>query len=79
MGQRPKTTSWIVGPVAFIVLVGFWVERNLLVWPSVVKNDMTAFLGLIPFCIALGFVGAFILVFLFYSRVFPSLPIAPKS
>jgi len=79
MGQRPKTTSWIVGPVAFIVLVGFWLERNLLVWPSVVKNDMTAFLGLIPFCIALGFVGAFILVFLFYSRVFPSLPIAPKS
>lgn len=79
MGQRPKTTSWIVGPVAFIVLVGFWLERNLLVWPSVVKNDMTAFLGLIPFCIALGFVGAFILVFLFYSRVFPSLPVAPKS
>jgi len=79
MGQRPKTTTWIVGPVAFIVLVGFWVERNLLVWPSVVKNDMTAFLGLIPFCIGLGFVGAFVLVFLFYSRVFPSLPTAPKS
>ena len=79
MGQRPKTTSWIVGPVAFTVLVGFWVERNLLVWPSVVKNDMTAFLGLIPFCIGLGFVGAFVLVFLFYSRVFPSLPIATES
>jgi len=76
MGQKPKTTSWIVGPVAFIVLTGFWIERNLLVWPSVVKNDMTAFLGLIPFCIGLGFVGAFVLVFLFYSRVFPSLAIA---
>lgn len=79
MGQKPKTTSWIVGPVAFIVLVGFWVERNLLVWPSVVKNDMTAFVGLIPICIGLGFVGAFMLVFLFYSRVFPSLPTARQS
>ncbi len=78
MGQRPKTTSWIVGPVAFIVLTGFWIERNLLVWPSVVKNDMTAFVGLIPFCIGLGFVGAFVLVFLFYSRVFPSLALARK-
>jgi hypothetical protein len=79
MGQKPKTTSWIVGPVAFIVLTGFWIERNLLVWPSVLKNDMTAFLELIPICIGLGFVGAFVLVFLFYSRVFPSLPTAPKS
>ena len=79
MGQRPKTTSWIVGPVAFIVLTGFWIERNLLVWPSVVKDDMTAFVGLIPLCIGLGFVGAFVLVFLFYSRVFPSLATARQS
>jgi hypothetical protein len=79
MGQRPKTTSWIVGPVAAIVLAGFWVERNLLVWPSVVKGDMTAFMGLIPICIGLGFLGAFILVFLFYSRVFPSLSTARQS
>lgn len=79
MGQRAKTTSWIVGPVAAIVLAGFWVERNLLVWPSVVKGDMTAFTGLIPICIGLGFLGAFILVFLFYSRVFPSLSTARQS
>ncbi|MAI80549.1 MAG: hypothetical protein CL917_16530 [Deltaproteobacteria bacterium] len=79
MGQKPKQTKWIVGPVAAIVLFGFWIERNLLVWPSVVKNDMSAFIGLIPICIALGFVGGFILVFLFYSRVFPSLPTVRRS
>ena len=74
MGQKPKQTKWIVGPVAAIVLLGFWLERNLLVWPSVIKNDMYSFIGLVPICIALGFGGAFILVFLFYSRVFPSIP-----
>lgn len=80
LGQRPKQTKWIVGPVAFGVLLGIWLERNLLVWPSVVKGgDMTAFLGLIPLGIAAGFVGAFVLVFLFYSRVFPSLSLARES
>jgi hypothetical protein len=42
LGQKPKVTKWIVGPVAFTVLFGVWLERNLLVWPSVVKGDMTA-------------------------------------
>ena len=65
--------------VAAIVLLGFWIERNLLVWPSVIKNDMSSFIGLVPVCIALGFCGAFILVFLFYSRVFPSLPTQRSS
>jgi len=79
LGQKPKTTKWIVGPVAFAVLFGVWLERNLLVWPSVVKGDMTAMLGLIPIGIGAGFLGAFVFVFLFYSRVFPSLSLRQES
>jgi hypothetical protein len=79
LGEKPKKTPWIVGPVAAIVLFGFWVERNLLVWPSVIKGDMTAFLGLMPLAIGAGFLGAYILVFLIYSRVFPSLSVADES
>jgi len=79
LGQKPKMTKWIVGPVSAGVLLGLWLERNLLVWPSVVKGDMTAPLELIPLGIAAGFVGAFILVFLFYARVFPSLALAQES
>ncbi len=79
LGARPKKTTWIVGPVAFTVLFGIWLERNLLVWPSIVKDDMTAFLGLIPIGIAAGFLGAFVFVFLFYSRVFPSLALRRES
>ena len=72
-------TKWIVGPVSAGVILGIWIERNLLIWPSVVKDDMTAFLGLIPLGIGLGFTGAFVLVFLFYSRVFPSVSLARES
>jgi hypothetical protein len=79
LGQKPKVTNWIVGPVAFLVLVGMWMERNLLIWPSVIKDDMTAFLSFMPVCIGLGFAGAYVLVFLFYSRVFPSLAVADES
>ena len=73
LGQRPKKTPWILGPVAGIVLLGFWLERTLLIWPSVIKEENTLYLGPIPILIALGFFGAFGLVFLFYTRVFPSL------
>ncbi len=79
LGQAAKKSPYVAGPVAFIVLLGFWFERNLLVWPSIIKNDMTSFLGLIPIGIAGGFVGAFVLVFLFYSRVFPSVAVTDKS
>jgi len=79
LGQKPKKTPWIAGPVAGIILLGFWLERNLLVWPSVVKEDMTSFLGLIQLGIAGGFLGGFVLVYLVYSRVFPSIAVAGRS
>ena len=72
LGQRPKRTPAILGSVAFIVLVGFWLERNALVWPSLVPDDTMAFAGAIQFGVAAGFVGAFALVYLIYSRIFPT-------
>jgi hypothetical protein len=76
LGQRPKKTPWIAGPVAALLLFGFWLERNLLVWPSVIKHDMLSWLGLIQVGIALGFTGLFLLVVLFYSRVFPTVAVS---
>ena len=29
LGQRPKKTPWIAGPVAGVLLFGLWLERNL--------------------------------------------------
>ena len=79
LGQRPKKTGWILGPVASIILFGFWLERNLLVWPSVIKDDSTSYLGLYQILIALGFFGAFGLVFLIYTRVFPTIAISRRD
>jgi len=79
LGQRPKKTRWILGPVAAIILFGFWLERNLLTWPSVIKDDSTSYLGLYQVLIALGFAGAFGLVFLVYTHVFPTLAVERKD
>jgi hypothetical protein len=79
LGVRPKKTPWILGPVACIMLFGFWLERNLLIWPSVIKGDSWSWLGPIQLGIAVGFLGAFALVMLIYMRVFPSLAVPDRT
>ena len=79
LGQTPKKTPAILGGVAAVMLVGFWLERNVLVWPSLVPQDDTAWIGPIQIGIALGFLGAFALTFLVFSRVFPTLPLPKRG
>ncbi len=79
LGQQPKKTPWIAGPVAGLLLFGLWLERNLLVWPSVIKGDMLSWFGLIQIGIALGFGGLFLLVVLYYSRVFPTVAVSARD
>ena len=75
LGQAPKRTPVILGSVATASLVGFWLERNALVWPSLIPDDGMAWAGPIQFGIAAGFLGAFALVYLVFSRIFPTLPL----
>ena len=77
LGQAPKKTPALLGGVAAAVLAGFWLERNALVWPSLVPDDGMSWAGPIQFGVAAGFLGAFVLTFLIFSRVFPTLPL-PK-
>jgi hypothetical protein len=79
LGQKPKKTPAILGGVSAIVLVGFWLERNVLVWPSLVPENGFAWLGAVQLAIAAGFLGAFVLVYLGYSRVFPTLLVPRRS
>jgi hypothetical protein len=79
LGQRPKETPAILGTVAAIVLGGFWLERNALIWPSLLPEDGMSWLGPIQLGIAAGFFGAFALVYLVFSRVFPTLPLPQRS
>ena len=79
LGQRPKKTPAILGSVGAVVLVGFWLERNVLVWPSLVPKESFAWAGIVQFGIAAGFLGAFALVFLVYTRIFPSLAVPRRA
>jgi hypothetical protein len=79
LGQAPKKTPAILGSVAGAVLLGFWLERNALVWPSLVPADGGAWFGPIQLGIAGGFLGGFVLVFLIFSRVFPTLPLPERQ
>jgi len=79
LGQEPKKTKSILGGVAAISLLGFWLERNALIWPSLVPDDGLAWFGPIQIGVAIGFLGAFELVYLVFSRVFPTLPLPERS
>ena len=78
LGQAAKKTPQILGTVAFISLFGFWIERNILVWPSLVPDDDAAWLGGFPLGISIGFLGAFVLLQIMVHRVFPTHPL-PKQ
>ncbi len=79
LGQQPKRTPAILGGVSAVVLFGFWLERNALVWPSLVPDDDAAWIGPIQIGIALGFLGAFALVYLTFIRIFPTLPLPKRD
>jgi hypothetical protein len=78
LGQKPKRSASFLGGVAVISAFGFWLERNVLVWPSWEPEDSFAFLGWIQIGVALGFLGAFSLTYLVFTRVFPSLCVPRK-
>jgi hypothetical protein len=79
LGEAAKKTPQILGTVCALSLLGFWLERNALVWPSLQPHDGGAWLGMIQLGIAFGFLGAFVLVYLVFSRIFPSLPLPVRD
>jgi hypothetical protein len=77
LGARPKKTPAILGTICAGSLFGFWLERYILVTPSLVPPaDVLAGapvspFGLIEIGVALGFVGLFFLSIHAFGRVFP--------
>jgi Ni/Fe-hydrogenase subunit HybB-like protein len=77
LGQRPKKTPSILAAVSAGSLLGFWLERYILITPSLVDPEavlagapVTLF-GAVELGISAGFVGLFFLCFLVFGRVFP--------
>jgi hypothetical protein len=82
LGEKPKKTPAILGTVAVGSLLGFALERYILVTPSLISPEQVLAgaavtpLGPIEIGIFLGFAGLFFLAFLAFARVFPgALPV----
>jgi hypothetical protein len=77
LGAQPKKTPAILGTVAAGSLLGFYLERYILVTPSLIPAKavlagapVTPF-GAVELGIAAGFVGLFFICFLGFAKVFP--------
>jgi hypothetical protein len=76
LGQRAKKTPAILGAVTFGSVVGFWLERYVLITPSLVPPERVLAgapdtLGLMELGVTAGFAGLFFLCFFLFARVFP--------
>ncbi len=71
--RAPKMVPQVLAFFAAVILVGHWLERYLLIYPSLWEQD-TLPLGLPEIGIALGFGGLFLASYLWYLTRFPLLP-----
>jgi hypothetical protein len=72
MPRTNKIVKPIVVFIAGVSLVGFWLDKFVLVVPSL---SNTINIGITQILITLGFLGAFVMMFLLFMRAFPSIPV----
>ena len=72
MPRTNKIVKPILVFIASISVTGFFIEKYVLVVPSL--SDTITF-GIVHILITLGFLAAFVLMFLLFMRAFPSIPI----
>lgn len=74
LSQRAKQVPWIILLVGILILAGLWLERYVLVVPSLWKRGGAPF-GWIEVGITLGFLGGAGLSFVFFLQNFPVVPL----
>lgn len=72
LGETPKKTKLILGLFATVSFVTLWIERYLLVMPSVAEHNGPTF-GLPELAPTLLFLGAFLLCYGWFAKTFPML------
>ncbi len=75
LSRKAKTRYWQMLILSGIILIGMWLERFLLVAPSLWKGKDLP-LGLSEVLISLGFLGLMALSILWFLRRFPILPLS---
>jgi hypothetical protein len=74
--RPPKKVPVVLAGFAGLILMGHWLERFMLVMPSMYDIDPTQSLplGVPEIGIALGYLGLFLACYLWFVRTFPLLP-----
>ncbi|MCH8013439.1 MAG: hypothetical protein IH823_01400 [Candidatus Dadabacteria bacterium] len=75
MPRTNKIVKPIVVFIAGVSLIGFWLDKFVLVVPSL---SNTINIGITQILITLGFLGAFVMMFLLFIRAFPSIPVGDR-
>jgi Ni/Fe-hydrogenase subunit HybB-like protein len=75
LSRKAKGRTWLMLLLSGIILVGMWLERFLLVAPSLWKGPELP-LGLSEILISLGFLGLMALSVLWFFSRFPLLPLS---
>ncbi|MDQ3388282.1 MAG: hypothetical protein M3483_02135 [Gemmatimonadota bacterium] len=73
--RPPKMVPGILAGFAGLILLGHWLERFLLIYPSLLQGEEMALpLGFTEIGMGLGFLGLFLASYLWFLRTFPVLP-----
>lgn len=70
IGRKPKMTPWFLRLVALIALGGLWLEKHLMVAPSV-RHPETTTLGATEFLVGVMFLGIFLYSLRWFLSTFP--------
>lgn len=71
--RPPKKVPAILATFAGIILIGNWIERFMIVTPSIYEGKTLPF-GIPEVLVGLGFMGLFLACYLWFIRTFPVLP-----
>ena len=75
LSRKLKMKPMTMAGLSILILVGMWLERLLLVGPSVWEKNWIP-LGFFEVCITIGFLGGMGLSVLWFLRRFPLLPVS---
>ena len=70
IGRKAKMTPVVFRAVAFVLLAGLWLEKHLMVAPSIRSQD-TPTLGVTELLVALMFLGIFLYAIRWFLSTFP--------
>jgi hypothetical protein len=72
LGKKPKTIPFTLGLFATISIAGMWLEKYLLITPSVNHGAGPA-IGLVEVGVTAGYLGIFLLAYAWFAGTFPML------